>query len=109
MRRVTLSWHMEEDGVIAVSATDAEGRRFPVLDVFRRPLIERGEMEQGEAKAFQVFAAERICAAWNADHSAADIARNHKIDPNMDLSEWGQGHNAACDQIAFAIARRIDF
>lgn len=113
MRRVRLSWNMSEDGVAEVSATDAEGRVFPVLDVFRRPLIDRGKMSKHEARAFQVFAAERICAAWNVDHTAADIAEDHKIDPALGgdrgLTDWGRGHNAACDQIAHQIRRRFKF
>ena len=113
MRRVRLSWNMSEDGVAEVSATDAEGRMFPVLDVFRQPLVLRGHMTNAEAKAFQSFAAERICMAWNSDHTAADIAEGHKIDPDLGgsdgLTDWGRGHNAACDQIAHEIRRRFKF
>lgn len=106
-----LSWNMSHDGVAEVSATDAEGRVFPVLDIFRQPLIARSGMCKDEAKAFQVFAAERICKAWNADEGAAEIAEGHKIDPALGgdagLTDWGQGHNAACDQIAHEIRRRF--
>ena len=113
MRRVRLSWNMGEDGVAEVSATDADGRIFPLLDIYRRPLIERGQMTKSEAQAFQVFAAERLCAAWNSDESAAQIAENHKIDPALGgdsgLTDWGNGHNAACDQIANEIRRRFKF
>lgn len=109
----SLSWNMSHDGVAEVSATDSEGRVFPVLDVFRQPLIARGGMSKDEAKAFQVFAAERICKAWNTDKTAADIAEGHKIDPALGgdagLTDWGEGHNAACDQIAHEIRRRFKF
>ena len=113
MRRVHLSWNMSEDGVAEVSGTDAEGRMFPLLDVFRQPLVLRGHMTNSEAKAFQVFAAERVCAAWNSDEAAAEIAEGHKIDPALGgdggLTDWGAGHNAACDQIANEIRRRFKF
>ena len=39
-----LSWNMDEDGVACVFATDDAGRMFPVLDVWRRPAIDRGGM-----------------------------------------------------------------
>ena len=113
MKIVRLSWNMSEDGVAEVSATDADGRMFPVLDVFRQPLSARGGMTKFEAAAFQTFAAERICSAWNSDEAAADIAEGHKIDPALGgdagLTDWGQGHNAACDQIANEIRRRFKF
>jgi len=112
-RRVRLSWNMSQDGVAEVSATDSDGRMFPVLDVFRRPLIDRGNMTKEQARTFQTFAAERICAAWNSDEAAADIAESHKIDPALGgdagLTDWGQGHNAACDQVAHEIRRRFKF
>lgn len=104
-----LSWNMADDGVVTICATDAEGRMFEVCDVWRRPAIERGGMNKEEARAFQVFAAERICGAWNRDEDAASIAEEHKIDPNLGLTDWGQGHNAACDQIAYEIRRRFKF
>ena len=111
MRRVRLSWNMSEDGVAEVSGTDAEGRMFPVLDVYRQPLVLRGHMTNAEARAFQVFAVERICNAWNSDEAAAEISEGHKIDPALGgdagLTDWGQGHNAACDQIAHEIRRRF--
>ena len=66
MREVRLSWSMSEDGVVEVSATDAEGRMFPLLDVYRRPMIERGQMTIEEALNFQIAAAERLCNGWNA-------------------------------------------
>ena len=113
MREVRLSWNMSEDGVAEVSATDSEGRMFPLLDVYRRPLIERGKMTKEEAHMFQAFAAERICSAWNSDEAAAQIAEDHKIDPALGgdagLTDWGSGHNAACDQIAHEIRRRFKF
>ena len=113
MKIVRLSWNMSEDGVAEVSATDADGRMFPLLDVFRQPLIARGGMTRFEAAAFQTFAAERICNAWNSDQAASDIAEGHKIDPALGgadgLTDWGQGHNAACDQIAHEIRRRFKF
>jgi hypothetical protein len=109
MRRVTLSWAKEGDGVIAVSATDADGNTFPVLDIFRQPLIDKGMMNRGEAQAFQAFAAERICNSWNADMSAADLAESHALEPGLGLSEWGQGHNAACQHLAYVIRRRFEF
>lgn len=109
MRSVRLSWVMSEDGVAEVYASDADKRTFPLLDIFRTPLISKGGMTRAEAKAFQAFAAERICAAWNTDMDAADVAEGHKIDPNLTLTEWGRGHNAACDQIANEIRRRFQF
>lgn len=109
VRRVRLSWNMCHDGVAEVSATDADGLVFPVLDVFRLPLIERGKMNKEEARAFQAFAAERICSAWNSDDTAADIAEGHKIGGDAGLTEWGRGHDAACDQIAYKIRRRFKF
>ena len=68
MNRPRISWNMEEDGVIAVSATQDDGRMFPLLDIFRQPLIQRGQMSKEEARAFQIAAAERICAAWNEEN-----------------------------------------
>ena len=65
MRSVKLSWNMSEDGVAEVSATDADGRMFPVLDIYRQPLVLRAHMKREEARAFQIEAAERICAGWN--------------------------------------------
>jgi len=109
MRKVKLSWNMSADGVVEVSATDSSGVMFPVLDLYRKPLIERGGMTKEEAKAFQVFSSERICNAWNSDMTAADLAESHTLDPNLDLTEWGQGHNAACEQIAHVIRRRFEF
>jgi len=109
MRPVRLSWNMSEDGVVEVSATLEDGRMFPLLDVFRRPMIERGGMRKEEARAFQVFAAERICNSWNTDMSAAELAESHAVDPSLGLTEWGQGHNAACQQIAYVIRRRFEF
>lgn len=112
-KSVRLSWNMSEDGVAEVSATDKDGRMFALLDIFRRPLIEKGGMTKEGARAFQAFAAERICAAWNNDHTAAEIAEGHKIDPALGgdagLTDWGRGHNAACDQIAHEIRRRFKF
>jgi hypothetical protein len=104
-----LSWNMDEQGVACISATDAEGRMFPVCDLWRKPAIDRGGMTKEGAQAFQVFAAERICAAWNRDEDAAKIAEGHIIDPALGLTEWGQGHNAACQQIAHEIRRRFKF
>lgn len=108
-----LSWNMSHDGVAEVSATDSEGRMFPILDIFCQPLIARGGMSKNEAKALQVFSAERICKAWNSDKTAAEIAEGHKIDPKLGgdagLTAWGNGHNAACDQIAYEIRRRFKF
>ena len=66
MRKVKFSWNMSADGVVEVSATDSSGVMFPVLDLYRKPLIERGGMTKEEAKAFQVFSSERICNAWNS-------------------------------------------
>ena len=109
MRKVKLSWNRDEDGVIAVYATDVELRTFPLLDIFCGPLVDLGKMRRAEAKAFQAFAAERICKAWNTDEEAATIAEGHKIDANLGLTEWGLGHNAACDQIAYSIRRRVKF
>lgn len=108
-----LSWNMDEDGVISVSATDDSGRMYALLDIFRRPMIERGAMTREEARSFQIFAAERICNAWNTDKSASQIAMDHKIDPDLDgaegLTQWGEGHNAACEQIAYELFRRFKF
>jgi hypothetical protein len=104
-----LSWNMDEDGVACVFATDDAGRMFPVLDVWRKPAIDRGGMTKEAARAFQVFAAERICAAWNRDEDAAKIAEQHKVGPALGLTDWGQGHNAACDQVAHEIRRRFKF
>ena len=113
MKHPRLSWNMDEDGVISVSATDDSGRVYALLDIFRRPMIEHGGMTKEDAKAFQVFAAERICNAWNTDKIASQIAMDHKIDPNLGgaegLTPWGQGHNAACEQIAHEIFRRFKF
>jgi len=108
-----LSWNMDEEGVVCISATDEAGRMFEVCDVWRKPAIERGGMTKEAARAFQVFAAERICAAWNRDEDGAAVAEKHKIGPNLAadgrLTDWGQGHNAACDQIAHEIRRRFKF
>ena len=113
MKIVKLSWNMSEDGVAEVWGTDADGRMFPLLDVFRQPLIARGGMTKFQAAAFQTFAAERICKAWNDGETAAEIAEGHKIDPALGgadgLTDWGQGHNTACDQIANEIRRRFKF
>lgn len=109
MRKVKLSWNRDEDGVIAVYATDSKPRTFPVLDIFCGPLVSLGKMTREEAKAFQAFTAERICRAWNSDDEAATIAEEHKIDAGLGLTEWGLGHNAACDQIAYSIRRRVKF
>ena len=109
MRNVRLSYSRDEDGVISVYATDAQKRCFPLLDIYCGPLVELGKMRREEARAFQLFAAERICRAWNNDETAADIAEGYKVDPALDLSEWGQGHNAACAQIAHEIRRRFKF
>lgn len=109
MNRPRLSWNMDEDGVISVTATDDSGRMYALLDIFRRPMIERGAMTKEEARSFQIFAAERICNAWNADKSASQIAMDHKIDPALELTPWGEGHNAACEQIAHEIFRRFKF
>lgn len=110
MRLPRLSWNMDEEGVVCVSATDETGRMFAICDVWRKPLIDRGGMTKEAARAFQVFAAERICAAWNKDEDGAAIAEAHKIDPALSangLTDWGQGHNAACEQIAHEIRRRF--
>lgn len=111
MNRPRLSWNMEEDGVIAILATDDAGRMFPLMDLFRQPMIARGGMSKDAARAFQIFAAERVCAAWNNDKAASQIAIDHKIDPGLSdtgvLTDWGQGHNAACEQIAHEIFRRF--
>jgi len=107
-----LSWNMDEEGVACISATDETGRIFAVCDVWRNPAIERGGMTKEAARAFQIFAAERICAAWNRDEDGAAIAEKHKIDPNLGangLTDWGRGHNPACDQIAHEIRRRFKF
>jgi len=66
MRPARLSWNMGADGVVEVSATDSEGRMFSLLDIYRRPLIERGGMEKTEARDFQITVAERLCNGWNA-------------------------------------------
>jgi hypothetical protein len=108
-----ISWNMGEDGVATIYAHLENGTGFDLLDIYRRPLIELGGMTKETAQAFQAFAAERICAAWNNDKSASQIALDHKIDPALSatgtLTEWGQGHNAACDQIAHEIMRRFKF
>ena len=105
-----LSWNMDEHGVACIWATDDTGRMFPLCDVWRKPAIERGGMTKEDARAFQAFAAERICAAWNRDEDGAAIAESHKIDPALGrLTDWGQGHNAACDQIAREIRSRFKF
>ena len=107
-----LSWNMDEDGVACISATDESGRMFALCDLWRKPAIERGGMTKEAARAFQVFAAERICAAWNRDEDGAAIAEGHRIDPGLGgngLTDWGQGHNAACEQIAHEIRRRFKF
>lgn len=109
MRLPRLSWNMDEDGVACISATDETGRMFAMCDVWRKPAIDRGEMTKEAARAFQVFAAERICAAWNKDEDGASIAEAHKIDPALGMTDWGQGHNAACEQIAHEIRRRFKF
>lgn len=106
-----LSWNMGEDGVITIYATYSQDRAFDLCDIWRKPAIEKGFMDRQAAIAFQVMAAERICAAWNQDEDAAMVAEDHKIDPNLGglngLTEWGKGHNAACDQIASEIRRRV--
>ena len=102
----SLSWNMDEQGVACISATDADGRMFPLCDVWRNPSITLGGMGKDAARDFQILAAERICAAWNADKHASKIASDHAIDPGLGLSEWGKGHNAACEQIAAEIIRR---
>ena len=107
MRPARLSWNMSEDGVVEVSATTPDGKMFALLDIYRTPMIERGEMDKAEARAFQIFAAERICGAWNSDKDAADIAESHKADPALGLTEWGEGFNAACEQISHEIRRRF--
>lgn len=113
MNRPRLSWNIDEDGVISVYATDESGRVYALLDIFRRPMIEHGGMTKDAAKSFQVFAAERICNAWNNDKCASQIAMDHKIDPSLGgingLTEWGKGHNAACEQISHEIFRRFKF
>jgi len=109
MRNVRLSWRRDEDGVISVYATDSEKRTFPLLDIYCGPLVDLGKMRRQEASAFQAFAAERICNAWNTDMTAADLAQSHVVDPALGLTEWGQGHNAACEQIAHVIRRRFEF
>jgi hypothetical protein len=104
---------MGDDGVVTIYATDAEGRMFDLCDVWRKPAIAKGDMTKEAARAFQAMAAERICNAWNRDEDAATIAEGHKIDPALGgadgLTDWGQGHNAACDQIAHEIRRRFKF
>lgn len=110
---VRLSWNMGDDGVATIYATDPEDRVFDLCDVWRRPAVERGGMTADEAREFQVFAAERICSAWNSDMAAAQVAEEHKIDPKLGkdgrLTDWGEGHNAACNQIANEIRRRFKF
>ncbi len=113
MIKPRLSWNMGEDGVATVYARTDDGKVFDLLDIFRRPMIERGGMAKEAARAFQVMAAERFCNAWNDDVTASQIAAEHKIDPGLSetgvLTEWGQGHNAACEQIAYEIFRRFKF
>lgn len=108
-----LSWNMADDGVVTIYATYSEDRVFDLCDVWRQPAIEKGFMDRNAAIAFQVFAAERICGAWNRDEDTAAIAEEHKIDPNLGgdlgLTDWGRGHNAACDQIANEIRLRFKF
>ncbi len=108
-----LSWNMGDDGVATIYATDAAGRVFDLCDVWRKPAIDRGGMTNEDARAFQAMAAERICSAWNSDEDAATIAEEHRIDPALGgadgLTDWGLGHNAACDQIAHEIRRRFKF
>lgn len=100
---------MGEDGVITIYARYDEFRAFDLCDVWRNPAIEKGFMDRQAAIAFQIEAAERICAAWNRDEDAAKIAEGHMIDPGLGLTDWGQGHNAACQQIAHEIRRRFKF
>jgi hypothetical protein len=106
-----LSWNMDEDGVVTIYATYSEDRVFDLCDVWRQPAIEKGHMDRNAAIAFQVFAAERICAAWNSDKDAAEVSRSHIIqtEDGQPLTDWGQGHNAACEQIAHEIRRGFKF
>ncbi len=60
-----LSWNMGDDGVVTIYATYSPDRVFDMCDVWRQPAIEKGRMDRQAAIAFQVDAAERICAAWN--------------------------------------------
>ena len=80
MRPVRLSWNMSDDGVAEVWAADADGLVFPLLDIYRQPLVLRGHMKREEARELQIFVAEWICEAWNADKDA-EASENHKIDP----------------------------
>ena len=101
-----LSWNMDDQGVACISATDATGRMFPLCDVWRKPAIDLGGMTKDAARELQILTAERICAAWNSDKDAAQIAADHAVDPSLGLTEWGEGHNAACKQISAEIKRR---
>jgi len=76
--QITLSWMRDQDGVIVVYATDADGQKCAVADFWARPLRENLGLERGQAKALQQQLAERLVDSWNGNHrrisTAADAA-----------------------------------
>ena len=60
-----LSWMRDEEGVIAVYATDAEGRKVAVADFWTGPLRQHMGIPEPRAKAIQQQLAETLVENWN--------------------------------------------
>ena len=65
MNDLRLSWMRDEEGVIAVYATDETGRKVAVADFWTGPMKQHLGIEYHRAKAIQQQMAETLVENWN--------------------------------------------
>ena len=65
MTGLRLSWMRDEEGVIAIYATDKMGRKVAVADLFTGPMRQHMGIAHPRAKAIQQQLAETLVESWN--------------------------------------------
>lgn len=72
MSDLRLSWMRDEEGVIAVYATDADGRKVAVADFWTGPMRQHMGMSMAHAKEAQQQMAETLVQNWNGSGHEKD-------------------------------------
>lgn len=78
MSELYLSWMRDEEGVIAIYATDGAGKKVAVADFWTGPMRQHMGIKEPQAKALQQQLAETLVENWNKPDIKAEVrARLH--------------------------------
>lgn len=104
MTDLRLLWMRDEEGVIAIYATDENGHKGAVADFWTGPMCQRIGIKRAEAKAIQQRLAECLVETWNGDartiSTVSDAVkliqrqRYSTVEPGLSAAEGKSGEDA---------------